>query len=330
MDKYIAAFPGRLGVIPESSRPMPGFPGHEGLQHIFIAGMGGSAIGAAMAGDLLRDSLQIPYSIVRDYQLPSYAGTHTLVICSTYSGNTEETLSCFEDARLKKCRLVCVGSGGLLQNLARKHHIPFLMLPGGMPPRAALASSVTALLYMLWRCGVTDEKPLAGLRDSGTWLGERQDKIRRHAQEIAEKIKGSIPLVYTGTSLQSAGLRWKQQINENAKMHCFAGVIPEMNHNELAAFTSAGQMYSVLFLTSPQDDGRISRRFAYCQELIAKNVGFSLTLEPEGENIYRQLFYFVHLGDWLSYELALLQKVDPMRIEKLDRLKEMIRSGDGT
>ncbi len=321
MDKYIDRFPEQLIEALAIGEQISEINAERPITNILISGMGGSGIGGAIVQEFVADKLNIPVLIVNDYDLPVFAAENTLFICCSYSGNTEETLSTFHQALEKKCFVVCITTGGKLKELAEINKFPTVIIPGGMPPRTCLGYSLVAQLYVLYKMSLIGDDFITQIKRAADLLLKLEEEIKITAKSTAEKIKDTIPIIYSSTPLQNVGLRLKQQINENAKMHCFANVIPEMNHNELVAYYERNTNLSVIYLRDKSASKQINKRFDLCAELIRPKVLVMEEFYAEGTTHFEKLLYLVHIGDWLSYYLSELNLVDAIKIQSLDWLK---------
>lgn len=301
------------------------------ISNIVITGLGGSAIG----GDLLRSYLQyemkIPIQVNRNYFLPSYAGNDTLVICSSYSGETEETLSAYEDALKRGCMIACISSGGKLSVLAGSKGKLVVTVPRGYQPRCALAFSFFPMLMLLVKAGLINNKDedvdslieLMKLKSSSYSVFDKNTAI-----DLAGHISGKIPIIYSSNdNLDIVNLRWRGQISENAKSLAFGNYFPELNHNEIVGWQENSEIlskFAVLFLKDKEDNPRILKRLEITKEIIKPYRGIDIVIESEGNSKLERIFDLVYLGDWVSYYLAILNKVDPSPIEKINILKNKL------
>ncbi len=315
-------------------------------QRILILGMGGSAI----TGDILRTYAaftagadHVDIRVHRGYHLPpSFVDRNTLVIASSYSGNTEETLTSFELARLRTPHLACLTSGGQLAVRARELGIPLIPIPAGFPPRGALGFAFFALLLVLLRLG-TFRKPARQLTEQAiestyqrlkelSELYSIPDEEQNPTARLASQLRARLPVIYASERLEAVGLRWRQQIQENAKHVAFGGVVPEMNHNELNSwFFPAGfpsRTAWLIWLQDPDDHPRIRLRIEYGYRLLVPHVPlesntFLSTTEPF---FLTRLFSLIYFGDWVSYWLALLHRMEPMDTQVIEDLKRSLAS----
>lgn len=309
------------------------------ISEVFILGMGGSAIG----GDLLKsivhqstgDSLRI--TVNRSYELPAYLSPSSLVIASSYSGNTEETLTTFEKAIQKTDNLFAITSGGKLEKICKERNIPYLKLPSGFQPRAAIAYSFFGLLYLIMHNNLVNDDFNYQMRLSISELSNNLKKLTEKysahemsnpAFKLANNLFGQIPIIYSAVGmLDSVNMRWKGQFNENAKSLCFNNFIPEMNHNEISGWvlpTDLIERFRIILLRDKSVNQRIKVRMDAVKD-IYKDMGLQVDeYYGVGEHFLTRVFDLIHLGDWASYYLAILNKQDPMAIPLIMKLKEIL------
>ena len=321
MDKYIDRFPQQLLEAVEIGLKVPDFKPAREVRHIVVSGMGGSGIGGLMLKDLLSATLSIPLEVVNDYYLPASCNENTLVICSSYSGNTEETLSAFNEALERNCMIACVTTGGKLLQLAQTHQLPVIIIPGGMPPRSCLGYSTVSQLFVLKCAGIISDSFITEIKNTAAFLTSNKFDIQLQAKSIADQLQQGFPIIYGDVHISAVVLRWKQQINENSKMFCFSHVLPEMNHNELVAYFEANKQANIVYLRHPGEHPQTAKRFELVKELIQPKSGCNVTVHAEGVSFTEQLFHLIHVGDWVSVYLAQLKGIDPIKIDMLDWLK---------
>ncbi len=308
-----------------------------GFRNIVVVGMGGSAIGGELARAALQDKLEIPFEVVRHYRLPEYVDDETLVIASSYSGNTEETLSAVSDAIDRKAELVALTTGGMLEEICRLNEIPHLILPRGLQPRAALGYSFVPLMTFFEKIGLapgaTGEltatvTKLQGNRDSYI---ESQHTDMNQSKQLARAMWEKAVIIYGGPGFTGAiAQRWKGQINENAKNLAFANVYPEMNHNELVAWCEQVDIHRdhlvVVQLRDTEDHSKVTQRMDIVREIIEKQQVAVLEVESSGASRIERMFSLIQLGDWVSYYLAILNGVDPTPVDAIETLKGKLAS----
>lgn len=288
------------------------------VKQVLVAGMGGSGIGADLVAGLARPS--VPMQAVKDYQLPNWAGPETLLIASSYSGNTEESLSVLDQALSKGCRVVGVSSGGRVSELSAERDFDLIVVPGGRPPRSTLGYSVVQQLHILHHFDLIRDYRSA-VRRVAERLARRQEQLREQAAELAAWMVDRTPVLYGAATWQAVLLRWCQQIQENGKMLCWMNVFPELNHNELVGWRDERPDLAVLFFSSNLDHSRTARRIHWTRDVIEPYCDRIRMLDAEGSDHWEQAFQWIHTGDWLSVELARIRQMDPVEIAVIDRLK---------
>jgi glucose/mannose-6-phosphate isomerase len=302
----------------------------ETVRNIVITGLGGSAIGGELTRALLSKESRVPIIVNRNYTLPAFVDNSTLVIISSYSGNTEETISAYKEAIQKKAKVFCITSGGTVEKMAMKAKHYIVKIPTGFPPRTALGFSLAPMLQTLAHFGFIKSKSAdlkqtaAALKSLSASYAESHAK-KNLALTIAEQCKGNLPLIYTSDDFTSAvGTRWKGQICENAKVLAYASVLPELNHNELVGWNLNKSLLSrttVIFLHDKADHPRTTFRMAVTKDIIKPYSSAVIDVHSEGTSPLARLFSLIALGDWVSYYLALLNKVDPTPVAAIDTLK---------
>jgi glucose/mannose-6-phosphate isomerase len=283
-----------------------------------VCGMGGSAIGADLAAAALGDRLTRPLLTVRGYGLPSWLTPEWTVLCSSYSGNTEETLACFAAAEALGARRLVAGTGGELVDDARGAGVPVIGLPGILQPRAAVAYMLTIAVEVAALAGVAP-----GLRTeidaAAAFLGERSEELQTRAAEIAAQLEGSVPVVLGADLTAPVARRWKAQVNENAKLPAFFSELPEANHNELCGWS--GDAFAGVLLEDRDQHPRERRRFELTGGVISDAGARVVRLETEGETRIARLLWATMLGDLVSLALAEARGVDPLPVEAIEGFK---------
>jgi glucose/mannose-6-phosphate isomerase len=289
---------------------------------VVICGMGGSGIAGKIVSSAFADQLSVPVTVVQDYQLPEFCSQESLVIVSSYSGNTEESISCFLDAVQRGCRPVCISSGGKLLDLCLKYQCPCLTIPGGFPPRSQFGYGFIGILHILSSYGLITKGAPDSVDEYAKKLLAMQVEISAAAAELAEKLKDKIVCMYAEVRYAMVALRWRQQLNENSKMLCLCEAVPEMNHNELVGWGAANSTYAAVLIHSSPMHPRIKKRFEILQGVLTARTPYVLDVQcPSGSPLFTVL-YLVHFGDWLSWHLAEQRGFDPVAIPQIDYLKE--------
>jgi glucose/mannose-6-phosphate isomerase len=289
----------------------------------FVCGMGGSAIGGDLASAALGDRLTRPLHTVRGYELPAWAPAGSAVLCSSYSGDTEETLACYAAAEALGAQRLVATTGGQLAEWARRDGVPVIGVPSGLQPRAAVA-------YMF--CAAAELAALAGagprihteIDASASSLEQAEESLGRKAQEVAGGLGDSTPVIYGSDLTAPVAYRWKTQMNENAKLHAFASVLPEADHNEIEGWAGTDGAFSGVFLEDRDQHPRVRRRIELTAELAEADARGVVRVETEGETRTERLLHAVMLGDLVSIELAKGRGVDPMPVEGIERFKSQL------
>jgi glucose/mannose-6-phosphate isomerase len=286
---------------------------------LLVCGMGGSAIGGALAAAALGDRLTRPLIAVRGYELPSWATPEWAVLCSSYSGNTEETLACFEAAEALGARRVVASTGGALVADAREAGVPVIGLPGLLPaPRTAVAYMLVCALEVAALAAAAPRLHVE-IDAAAAFLSERLDDLQARAAEIAERLSGAAPVAYGADLTAAVARRWKTQINENAEIPAFFSELPEADHNEICGW--AGDGFAAVMLEDPDQHPRERRRFELTAESVADRGATVVAIEAEGNTRLARLLWATMLGDLVSLELANARGVDPLPVEAIDTLK---------
>jgi len=323
MDKLIANFTSQINDAIAIGRKADLTPQHYDIRNVVVAGMGGSAIGGNLVSELVHDKMKVPITICKDYHLPEFVNEHTLLICCSYSGNTEETLHALEAGINRMAKIVCITTGGSMKLIANKAGLDCIMIPGGMPPRSCMAYSFIQQLYVLFHYRLVDLGFEIGLQGAVKLLNKEEKRIQKLAQKIAKKINKKIPVIYSAANMEAVSVRFRQQLNENSKVLCWHHVIPEMNHNELVGWTEKGK-YAVLVLRNETDYERIQLRMKIAKDIIEPNAKSYIEIYSKGNNEIERSLYLIHLTDWVSYYLAELRKVDATEVQVIEKLKNSL------
>jgi glucose/mannose-6-phosphate isomerase len=334
MIRSVESLPKQLASSRDAVMALPPKLALAGVKNVVVTGVGASAI----AGDILRSitwkSSPRPISVNRFYELPGYVNKDTLVVCSSYSGNTEETLAALQHALKLKSKVLVITSGGKLLEEATTRHIPFCCIPGGIPPRAAFGSLFGALLTALEIGKILPDqsspyREAVGVLDRmvATW-GPTQGASRNDAKRLAVFLQRRFPVVYGGQDLlESVAYRWRCQINENSKEAALSSVVPEMNHNEILAYSAAThetRRLAVVFLRDEADHPQVQKRFDLMRDLLTGRAAGVREAKAHGGSPLARALTLVLLGDFVSVYLAYLKGVDPTPIPFIDLLKKRI------
>ena len=306
----------------------------EQFKNIVIAGMGGSAIGGDFVRSYLADQLTVPLFINRNYGLPQFVDAGSLVIVSSYSGNTEESIAAFEAAKARGCKILIATTGGKIGQFAVEGNYPHVTLPGGFEPRAALGYSFGPILQLLQRIGFipNQDSVIADcckfLEDNRKKLGATVAEARNEAKKLAVQLKDKIAIVYAGADYYDvAAIRFKGQICENGKHLSYANIFPEFNHNELVGFDYPKPLIKkllVIFLSGPGDSKGVTKRIKVVDKIVREKGVKTVQFKAKGPNRLAEIFSLVQLGDMASYYLALVNKTDPSPVHVINRLKSSL------
>jgi glucose/mannose-6-phosphate isomerase len=295
---------------------------------LIVAGMGGSGVGGALARAALWPVLQRPLELARGAELPAWTGPSTLVLCSSYSGDTEETLAAYEAAGAAGAPRVVCASGGELPARARRDKVPVIPLPGGFQPRAAVGYAFVVALEVAALAGCAGslraevEAAVPFARELAEEWGPDGDDDG-DAKRIARALDGTVPVISGPGIGAAAAYRWKCQLNENAKLPAFAGEVPETGHNEIVGWESTATFgrFSAVLLEDPDAGQRLAARIELTAEIVREGAVAVERVAPRGETRLQHLLSHVLLGDLVSLYLAVLRGADPIDITPIDRLK---------
>ena len=287
------------------------------VDKIIVAGMGGSAVGGDLLKLYLHDS-RIPIFTIRDYKLPNFVDENTLIFAVSYSGNTEETLSAFEDAQKKKAKIVAVTSGGKLSESAKK----VIKIPSGLQPRAALGYLFFPVLGVLVNSGIAKENS----KDVNEMLDilSKKDEFKSFGEKLAKQIGNKTPLIYASEQFSAVAYRWKTQFNENSKAAAFTHVFSEMNHNEIVGYqTMSKEKFISIFIRDNFDNDRIKKRMDITKDIISQKVEVAEAY-TKGNSLLSRLFSGIYYADFASYYLAIQNKIDPTPVNVIENLKKKL------
>lgn len=295
-------------------------PHSKNINNVLISGLGGSGIGGSIVAELVEHQANTPVSINKKYEIPAYVNEHTLVIISSYSGNTEETIAAMEAAHSKGAKVVCVSSGGQIIEFSKKHNLDHIVVPGGMPPRSCLGYSLTQLFFILANFKIIQHDFKTDLNKAIELIEKENSSIKKEAMEVAQKLANKIPVIYT-LSNEGVAIRFRQQINENSKMLCWHHVIPEMNHNELVGWTQKNENLAVVIFRNENDFSRNVKRLEINLEIISKYTNTIIHLMSKGSSDIERAIYHIHLGDWISCYIADIKQIDAVEVNVINHLK---------
>jgi glucose/mannose-6-phosphate isomerase len=321
MKNLIEAFPAQLEEAVEIAKNAILRKSQHPVANVLISGLGGSGIGGTIAAEMTALESPVPVTVSKGYFIPAWVSNNSLVIISSYSGNTEETLNAMTIAGKRGATIVCITSGGKVAELAKKNNYDLILVPGGNPPRACLGYSLIQLLRVFHFHGFISNDPLPAVLSAANKIKAGKEKIISEASRIADFFKGKMPVLYSTTYREGIAIRWRQQINENSKMLCWHHVVPEMNHNELVGWRQHNDKLAVLFLREKDDYDRNQKRIGINKELIAKYTPNITETWAEGDNMIEKNIWQIHLGDWVSWFLSEVNEVDATEVRVIDYLK---------
>ena len=301
------------------------------IQNVVVAGMGGSALAALIAG--VWPGLSVPFEIVRQYDIPQYVGTNTLFIASSFSGNTEETLTAVTHAEERGARIVCISHGGRLQEIAQERGYPSIVLPAATQPRYAAFYGFRAFLEVLIAAGLAGRAIIDELADASEWLKDQSAQwavtvptAKNQAKTLAQELIGRSIVVYSGPKLYPAAYNWKISFNENAKQVAWVNQYPEFNHNEFLGWTKqpVNKPYAVIDIRSSLEHERVQKRFEVSERLLSGVRPAPEIVLPEGKTLLKQLLWAITLGNFTSLYLALLNNLNPSPVDIIEKLKKSL------
>jgi glucose/mannose-6-phosphate isomerase len=330
-----AGLPEQVEVAVSAARGVAPLPQHDQVENVVVLGMGGSGI----AGDVLVATaapfMPVPVTVVKGYEPPDFVGTGSLVFAMSFSGNTEETLEAAASAYEAGASLVVVSGGGMLVSLAGEWDVPVVPVPSTLPqPRAALGAMAVPPLVLLEEIGL--------FPGASQWVDQAVDQLKARrdelvrpgsrAEDLARRIGRTIPLIHSSGDLgRAAALRWKAQINENAKCPAFFNVYPELCHNEVAGWGQHGdatrQLISLVNLRHDAEHPQVSRRFDLVEEVLREVVADVIAVRASGEGDLAQLLDLALIGDFVSLHMSGNEGIDPGPIPVMDEMKRQLRKG---
>jgi len=306
------------------------------VDKVIILGMGGSAIGGDLVRSLAESEAKMPVLVHRDYGLPAFVDDRTLVIASSYSGNTEETLSAFEPALKTGAKKLVMTTGGRLQAIAEENNIPVFKINYKAQPRAALGFSFLPTLGCLQKLGFLSDKSadvaetVRVLEGLSARINEKSPLADNPAKQLAQRLYGCLTVIYGAGILAETAHRWKTQVNENGKAWAFYEVFPELNHNATVGYPSPEELASrirVILLRAPSLNQRVLLRYEVTCELLDRARIAHEFVDSEGSSLLSQMMSLVLFGDYASYYLAILYRVDPSPVEVINYLKDRLAKG---
>lgn len=328
-------FPLQFGIASELASKTNIIFSKRDFSSVVFAGLGGSAIGADLVRSYLYFESDLPMQVVREYDLPAYVGSSTLVFISSYSGNTEETLSAYSQARKKGASIIAISSNGALKENCLRDGVSFIEIPKGLPPRCSLGYLSIIPLCLLARLGLIKDasssldKTVAELEDlKSRKLNPAIGAKDNIAKYVAGKLLNKFPIIYSASvHFDTVATRMRCQLNENSKSLASSHVFPEMNHNEIVGWEHPVRLFKDLVVVMLRDKGahpRVNKRMDITREIISKEDRNIIEIYSQGEDLLARMFSLIYIGDFVSLYLAILYGIDPTPVERVTYLKKRL------
>jgi len=321
MNNYINDFTNHLREAMDIGKSAELNKSDKKFSNILICGLGGSGIGGTIVNDIVSPFSNIPILATKDYSIPNFVDENTLVIASSYSGNTEETIYALEKCRVRNTEICIITSGGKLKNIAEENNYNHILIPGGQPPRAMFGYAFTEIFYVLNHYGIIDDSFKSDFEKSISLLDSEKENIQKEAMELAKKMYQKTPVIYVANGFEGVAIRFRQQINENSKMLCWHHVVPEMNHNELLGWRTNVNDLAVVYFRNKCDYERNQIRMDINKKVISEYTTNITEVWSKGESKIENTLYHISLGDWVSWYLSEMNNVDAVEIDVINFLK---------
>lgn len=299
---------------------------YQTFRNVVICGMGGSGIGGKLVSSWIQNDIDIPINFCQDYTLPKYVNNNTLIIASSNSGNTEETISAMLEADEKGATIIAVCSGGKLQSLCEKLNYEYIIVPGGNPPRTALGFSIVLLTSIFGQLNLISKEKLKEFEQAKDIIISNKNEIHLEAKELADFINNKELIIYSESKYEAVAIRARQQFNENSKILCNHHTIPEMNHNELVGWYGGADHYAVLFLETDDWHEKNKKRLDFSIDTIRNKTTNIKSIYSKGETILIKSLYLINIIDWTSLYLAEKNNIDSVYIAVIDNLKNTLKN----
>tara|TARA_B100001094_G_C18159867_1_gene788614 strand:+ start:525 stop:1511 length:987 start_codon:yes stop_codon:yes gene_type:complete len=292
------------------------------ISNVLICGLGGSGIGGAIVAKFAQSRAKIPFSICNDYHIPTFVNEETLVIASSYSGDTEETLTAVKEAQNKGAEISAVTSGGELKDICESNGYNYITIPGGDPPRTCIGFSLTEQIFILIKYGILNSSVLDELQSAISLLKLNSEIAKDEADNVAEVLVNKLLVIYSVDQYEPVSMRFRQQLNENSKELCWHQKFPELNHNEIVGWASGNSNMAVVIMRNEDDYYRTKERIEFMKKVV-KEKGASITeIWSKGDTFLEKALYLIYLTDWVSLFIANKKGVDPIEIRVIDALKD--------
>lgn len=321
MDKLITAFTQNIEEAIAIAKASKIHPAETEIRNIVICGMGGSGIGGKLVSQWVQQEIDIPVILCQDYTLPNFVDKYSLVVGSSYSGNTEETLAALESAKERGAIIKCISSGGTLEFFCKDNQYDIIIVPGGNQPRAAIAFSLVQLLHIFRSLGLISGRSMEEMIKGKELIEANLEANKSEGKRIAEFLHGKVGIIYSESNYEGVAVRSRQQLNENSKFLGWTHSIPEMNHNELVGWGGGDERFAVIFLRTEDANPRNAKRMDLTKEILSKKTPHIYELHAKGDSQIERSLYFISVMDWASYYLVDLNGVDAFDIKVIDHLK---------
>ena len=272
--------------------------------------------------DIVSAKANIPIASSKDYSIPNFVNKHTLVIASSYSGNTEETIYALEKCKDRGAEIAIITSGGKLKDIAEKNNYNKIIIPGGSPPRAMFGYAFTEIFYVLNHYNIISNSFISDFKKAISLLNAEKSDIQKKALNFAKKMYNQTPVIYVSNGFEGVAIRFRQQLNENSKMLCWHHVIPEMNHNELLGWRTNVDNLAVVYFRNKSDYKRNQIRIDINKKIISKYTKNITEIWSKGNSLIENTLYHINLGDWISWYLSEMNRVDAIEIDVINFLKK--------
>jgi glucose/mannose-6-phosphate isomerase len=321
MKKQISEFTQQLNLALQAAEISQLTSSSNEIKNVVISGMGGSGISGDITADAVASEITVPVVVNKNYSLPNYVNKNTLVIITSYSGETEETVKALQDAINMDAKITCITSGGEIAAIAGKKNIDLILMPKRFAPRAAIGFSLAHILKTLNYHEIISSEFKKNIFAAIKLIDAEEKNIIRDAKETAAHLIGKLPIIYSTAGMESIALRFRQQLNENSKMLCWHNVFPELDHNELQGWTQKNNNVEVVVFRNDSDYPRTAKRIKISSEIISHYVAEVKEVYSKGNSVLERMLYLIHWGDWVSYFVAEMKGVDTMDIRMITYLK---------
>ena len=334
LSKLLFDFPEQCREAKEIGEKADFSPKRREINNIVFTGLGGSAVGGDLLCSYLANEARVPMVVNRNYSIPEFVDSNTLLVVCSYSGNTEETISAFEKGLKKKAEIVVITSGGKLKAAAVERNLPLVTIPAGLPPRAALAYSFFPALMVLAKLAVIKDKSLE-IESVALVLSRLRQRLNpevktkdNQAKSIAWDIQQGFPHIYSSSDFFGpVSYRWRTQLAENSKSLSSNHVFPELTHNEIVGWDFPKELleyFTVIILRDKDDNPRIAKRMDITASIIKQNAKNVIEVFSEGDELLSRIFSLIYIGDFVSFYLAILNGIDPTPVDRITYLKKKL------